>query len=225
MEIVSSHFNEDLQWLENSPYPVHIVAKQGCVPVKKEKFSSVDIIPNFANETGSYLWYILNNYDNLPEKIVFIHGHEHAFHQRIPVFQSIELYKEFDFVDINRHTNYYVWIVPDSEYHLLWDRLLSPFFGQVPKVINFRGHAQFIVSKELILNKSKEFWKFLYEQTFQLCQNNEELSKKIAIFYENIWHIIFGKESPMFNDYFDMFADSNFKSYTLWQFIKEITND
>lgn len=240
IEIVSSYFNEDLKWLENSPYPTHIVGKKELAT--KSNFASFNLIPNFAKEAGSYLWFIVNNYDNLPNKMAFIHGHEISSHQKIPIFEAIETYKEFPFVDLNRFANIYLFIKPNSCYHQLWNHLLKHFFGEVPKVVNYRGMAQFLVRKEVILSKPKEFWKFLYDETLKIDNNNSET---VASFYESFWHIIFGLESPIedisrpnffpseekvclfvdesdVKEYADMYVDSDCKLYGPWEFIKAI---
>ncbi|CAK0800502.1 unnamed protein product, partial [Prorocentrum cordatum] len=37
-------------------------------------------IPNFGDEALAYLTHIVDNYDRLPEAVVFLHGHESAWH-------------------------------------------------------------------------------------------------------------------------------------------------
>lgn len=246
MEIISCHFKENLGWLEGSPYPVHIVGKEGGDTHRYVgKFSSVNIMPNFAKEAGSYLWHIANNYENLPERMSFIHGHETSGHQKVPIFEAIEEYKEEPFVDLNRFMNFYCLILPDSVYPFrkLWEVLLEPFLGDCPTVINFRGMAQFSVSRDLILSRPKSFWLHLYEKTKLLCQD-DSTSFVVACFYEAFWHIILGGESPLADEsrpnlvaengtlilkfhkkpsgYVDVFVDSNGEVYGPWAFMKKI---
>jgi hypothetical protein len=76
IEICTSHFNEDLGWLEKSPWPVTVVHHEGGTPV-----DYTYLIPNVGFETTSYLKYIIERYDSLPDHVAFIHGHETAPHQ------------------------------------------------------------------------------------------------------------------------------------------------
>ena len=222
MHIVTCHFKEDLSWLENSSYPVHVIGKEGgnTNQLDKNKFRSVNIIPNFAKEAGSYLWYIKNNYHNLPEKMAFIHGHENSPHQKMPVFEAIDRFKDQRFADLNRHINLHVLIIPNSFYDQVWQGLMQPFFGDVPKVINCRGMAQFIVAKELIESRPIYFWNFLYEETLKICTKDPKASVSFGRFYETFWHIIFGADS--LKEYVDIFVDSECKIYGPWQFIQAV---
>lgn len=199
MEIVTCHFKEDLSWLHDSPYPVHVVGKEGGDPIPdREKFASVEIIPNFAREASSYLWYIIKNYENLPERIAFIHGHENSPHQRIPIFDSIEKYgHHHSFVDLNRFMNEYMILIPKSPFCLVWDEIMKSYFGPIPKVINFRGMAQFVIHKDSVLYRPKWLYEKLYERSFSTSANNQSLFNWIGYFFEVFWHVIFGLESPL----------------------------
>lgn len=245
MEIVSCHFKEDLRWLELSPYPVHIVGKEGGDShLYKGKFASVDVIPNFANEAGSYLWYIASNYERLPESVSFIHGHETSTHQKISIFEAINKYGNLPFVDLNRFMNFYLLLLPNSTFQFveLWNFLLAPTLGRCPKVVNFRGMAQFSVHRDVIRSRSKEFWEGLYEKTRRLCDTPSR-TYVMGWFYEATWQLIFGLESPLedqsrvnlaqidnflshrpavIDDYVDLFLDSSLKIYGPWEFMKKL---
>lgn len=199
MEIITCHYKENLRWLEDSPYPVHVVGKEGGDThlLDVSKFKSVSAIPNIGLEASSYLWYIIKNYESLPERMAFIHGHEKSPHQRLPVFTSIEKYG-FDayFVDINRCTNQYMILFPNSAFCLLWDQIMRANFGQAPKIINFRGMAQFVVHKECVMNRPRWLYERLLDDIFKIYQN-QFLRNWIGYFFEALWHVIFGLESPL----------------------------
>lgn len=59
--IVVAQYKEDLSWTE--PY------KEDVVVIKKKRE-----IPNIGREPYSYIWYILQNYDNLEGKYFFLQG-------------------------------------------------------------------------------------------------------------------------------------------------------
>lgn len=206
MEIVTCHYKEDLRWLESSPYPVNVVGKEGgdTVLLDPSKFKSVEIIPNFGLEASSYLWYIIENYGNLPERMAFIHGHENSPHQRIPIFESIEKYGlHSSFVDLNRCMNEYMILVPKSPFCILWERIMQADFGPVPKIINFRGMAQFSIHRECIRYRPKWMYEKLLNIMLEISKISESdyerhfLPKWIGYFFEAFWHVIFGLDSPI----------------------------
>jgi hypothetical protein len=90
--IVTSHFSEKLDWLVN--YKKLFKDIIVCDKIGSEKMSedilnnlnchSCPKIENTGREATAYLNYIISNYDNLPENIAFIHGHETAWHQKSP---------------------------------------------------------------------------------------------------------------------------------------------
>lgn len=251
MEIVTSHLREDLRWLESSPYPVNVVGKEGgdTILLDPSKFKSVETIPNFALEASSYLWYIIKNYDGLPERISFVHGHESSIHQRIPIFKSIEKYGlHSHFVDLNRHMNAYLIMKPESHFCLLWDELMRPCFGAMPKVVNFRGMAQFAIHRDVVRHRPKWLYEKLLEVSFEISRT-KGMSEMLGYFFESFWHVIFGLDSPLDDrprtnlrdrggqlfwiregrfeaedeDYLDLFMDSSFKVYDgPWEFMRAL---
>lgn len=77
--IVTSHWKEDLNWLKKSKYPVVLIDHEGSDPPAIEPTT---IIPNRGNESSSYIRYIIDNWDSLPDYVAFIHGHETSHHQK-----------------------------------------------------------------------------------------------------------------------------------------------
>ncbi len=65
-QIVVARYNEDISWLN----PV----QQHCIVYNKGKplnISNEKFLPNVGRESETYLRYIIDNYDNLPEVVVF----------------------------------------------------------------------------------------------------------------------------------------------------------
>lgn len=73
MAIVVARYNEDLTWLIPFADVVHIQNK-GDAHAIPDVFKSRKTLPNIGREAHSYLDYIISNYDNLPENILFIQG-------------------------------------------------------------------------------------------------------------------------------------------------------
>jgi len=78
LTIITAHWKEDLTWLKNADVPVVLIDKEGAEP---SPFVPQHTIPNYGLEASSYLKYIVENYENLPDHVAFIHGHETSVHQ------------------------------------------------------------------------------------------------------------------------------------------------
>lgn len=82
--IVSTHYNENLDWLRNQNKYAYVIYS------KTDKSADKYIPRNVGREAESYLHYIIDNYDKLEETIVFIHGHEYAWHQNGSVLDILD---------------------------------------------------------------------------------------------------------------------------------------
>jgi hypothetical protein len=67
--VIAAHFHEDTSWLNHlsQHWPVLIMGPGG-------------LEVNKGREAMAYLTYIVENYDNLPESMAFIHSHEESWH-------------------------------------------------------------------------------------------------------------------------------------------------
>jgi hypothetical protein len=186
VKIVSNRYNENIEWIKNSNYDFEIIQKT------QES--------NYGAESLSYLKFICENYDNLPDKIAFIHGHEHSYHQQYSIIESIEKYKNENFKTLNGKVFSYHYLnithpwFPKSElnfglFDFFWNEIMSDF-EECPKKLIFCHGAQFIVDKRLILNNNVDFYKKIYN--FIL---DKKLGKIISVFLEFVWHIIFTKNN------------------------------
>jgi hypothetical protein len=75
IKVVVAYYNEDLSWLK-------YLRKECCIDdilliSKKHKhhpeYETVSL-PNVGKESHSFMWYIVNNYENLPENVFFCQG-------------------------------------------------------------------------------------------------------------------------------------------------------
>lgn len=82
--LVSCHCRENLKWLYDQTLYKYIV-------YSKTDTASPNYLPrNVGREAEAYLSYIINNYYNLPPTLVFIHGHERAWHQQGTLLECLE---------------------------------------------------------------------------------------------------------------------------------------
>jgi hypothetical protein len=71
VHIVISRYNEDIEWLKEQPFCryKHIVYEKGA-----KKLSSSIALDNVGREGHTYLYHIIQNYDKLPDILVFLPG-------------------------------------------------------------------------------------------------------------------------------------------------------
>jgi hypothetical protein len=211
--IVSSHFNEDLNWLLKAPVPVVVCGKDGEKPAAIPTNEACKTI-NEGYEASSYLKFIIANYENLPQYVLFLHGHENAHHQKRDIFEEIKQRKWFNkpYYSVNK---FGLIQCMNGSIHMcdqlrpLWDTYFRPYLKRdAPKNLVCDCCAQFVISRDTILKNPKE----AYEKWLQLLiedykkysdifkhtdQTMHSPGKQIAMLFEYLWHIIFGQPDEM----------------------------
>lgn len=195
MEICVSHFKEDLGWLKAAPWPVTIVDHEGADP---HDFPTKIEIPNEGRDSTAFFKFIIDRYDSLPEFTAFIHGHETSYHQQgdrplLDLIRDANTAK-YKYIPLNN-----AWRCATARQMECMAKAWPDFFGTnfVLEWMVFDSSAQFIVSRDRILNNPKAF----YERLFQQCTKSWD--HVIAV--EFMWHGIFG-ENPVHvpqSDFFD----------------------
>jgi hypothetical protein len=201
--IVTNHYNENLDWLYTNKNNKQIV-----VCSKKNASPQCQVSKNKGREASGYLKYIIDNYDNLPEHIAFIHGHENAWHQTYTLVESIfncAKYEEHDYIGLN---NVFIDDRRINENPImnkmkdLWINDFEPYLNiPFPDYLLHDCCAQFIVSKKRILKNSLKAYEHWYNM-FMETDNDYDL----GLLFEYIWHIIFGE--PMITT-----LDENMKKF------------
>ena len=190
--IVTSHWKEDLAWLR-SEFPVVLIDKEGADPTC---FEPAHVIPNKGSEASVYLKFIIERYDDLPEHVAFIHGHETSHHHRhaLPVLELIRRANlKYDYINLNDWYQNFVFMnepAYDTYCEDWWDVYMAPEFKKPPRGFPFKNMpmaAQFIVSKKAIRANPVEFYKRCYDRLVTLDV------PKHAVFLEMVWHLIFGQ--------------------------------
>ena len=176
IEICTSHFKEDLEWLKKSPWPVSIVHHEGGTPV-----DYTYLIPNVGYEITSYFKYIIERYDSLPDHVAFIHGHRTSYHQLgdRPLLDMIKTanIEKYDYIPLN------------NCWRCIWTEDIPYNFGiengfpNLPESFITCCGGQFIVSKKAILKNTRE----QYEHWYSITTDNIA-----GVYFEMNWHRIFG---------------------------------
>lgn len=152
MKIIAK-FNEDVSWVTGP----HVI-------VQKDKD-----LPNLGRETSSYLWWIIQNYENLPDTMHFLQANP------------------FDHVNENLETKW--WADSDKEgnpHHpgLLIEPLANELGINLPEGFwLFPAGACFKVTRDEVLKYPKEW----YEKAFKL---SNEYPQAPWIF-ERLWKLIY----------------------------------
>eukprot|EP00742_Colponemidia_sp_Colp-10_P008880 GILJ01009645.1.p1 GENE.GILJ01009645.1~~GILJ01009645.1.p1 ORF type:complete len:240 (+),score=22.38 GILJ01009645.1:73-720(+) len=190
----------NMTWLENLGTPVAIynrnLSSADLPTISMTRYRSLR--PNLGNEGHTYLRFIIDHYENLPEKVVFLHGHRTSWHTELDMdrflsrlkWNDIRFYANFD-------TTYFQNIGLDSQTEELpfvctmWQQAgLQEYIGVCPPFIKTECCAQFLVSKERILLRPKRF----YQRLLDWLINQTEFSNFFAgMILEWCWGVIFGQ--------------------------------
>ena len=140
-------------------------------PIKSVVLEKKKQVPNKANEASTYLYYIIENYDNLPENIIFIHDENESWHHTGKITDELykwideyektgKTYYEFNNIEITKNDAY---IANDAFKHF-WNSIFKPYRGEYVDAKPDTGKccAQFIVSKQNILKLPKDFYEKYY---------------------------------------------------------------
>ena len=175
-----SHFNGDISWVKNIKKDNYIIYNKSGNKIDHitNNYISID---NVGYNIYSYLKFIVDNYENLPNVTVFCKDNIFTRHISIELFLSLINRKSFtsldddslrydfpvnlnisdkSFVEINN--SWYKFNFPRkyfSEYNEFYSYLFN--VCNLPDFIRFSPGANFIVPQENILLRSKNFYKNL----------------------------------------------------------------
>ena len=181
VEVVISHYCEDIDWIKNIKYPFILYSNH---TLKQNNFT------NRGNEANGYLKYIINNYENFPTYIIFIHGHRISYHHTgnlDEIINNLNFNKNFG--TLNNRTE--LELIPECRYNLLIKNIdiFETFFKYKIDIENLKyyGNAQFYVHKNNILKYSKKDYIYLYNWI------NETINESwdIGLIFEYMWYEMF----------------------------------
>ena len=165
------------------------------------RYNFIDI--NKGQEVTMYIKYIIDNYYNLPDKILFLHGHKMSYHQDHTsdyIIKNVN-WELNDYFSVGRRGHYteltsssqtsegsFNWL--KDNWYIFQNKLEFPTDG-----LFFYPNGQFVVSRECITQYEQSFW-FI-----------------TSIIFEYVWHYIFTKNThEKIID--DVFIKKHFKQLT-----------
>lgn len=188
--IILTHCNDNsnINWISMYfPFPLATYSK------------GVDV-PTHGEEASTFLKFIIDNYDNLPQSIVFLHGQKDAWYH-IFYYTSKIIYKSLEEPNFGEKYPYVNFNIVDYDDRILginpamnllaevWDKNFRSYFKKdCPKYVRHLCCSQFIVQRYAIEKIPLETFKKWYE----LSINENYDSILIARVFEYIWHMIFG---------------------------------
>jgi hypothetical protein len=191
--IAISRYNEPIEWvkkLTEKGYKSIIYDK--CNPL-----SNTTIPLNKGHEASAFLKYIIDHYYNLPEYSVLIHAEEFSWHHDGSIVDIIQMHEGFDgkFKNINRPSlklsGMCIEMIP------ILQKYLEPEMGPLEYYGDWMGGgimaAQFIVHKDLILNRSIKFYRDLYKWFLE----TEVINYSSGRYLEWSWHMIWDQVLPV----------------------------
>jgi len=183
VHVIIARYNEDLTW---------VAGLKLSYTVYNKGFDNISLpsikLPNIGRESDTFLHYIIENYNSLPDTLVFLQGD--PFPHCEDLFNILERSHSTDTVlpigtglipnDLNEvpqdHRDGLKIIVDATKTHSYYENFTTPQYKYV-------HGAQHIVPKKFINNKSLEFWKKLHEANAQ--------TKLGAYVMERMWLYIF----------------------------------
>ena len=205
-EIVVAHYSENLDWLK--PYADHaIIYHKGKEDKPRFDCKKRIKLDNIWREWHTYLYHILNNYDNLPNYTFFFQWGIEDHRQSWDVYKNIEKY----FIETRKYgfscasllylirknpqiRHWWKWLKMLEDWTMLkakfsFSEFYNKLFWENQKLITpFFYAANFWVSKKLIQSRGKWFW----ENAMTLMP--EHPNPEEWHYFERLWFRIFNKK-------------------------------
>lgn len=178
-----SYFDGDISWVESVCENKYIIYAKGSLPVSE--MNSAIMVPNVGYNIYSYLCYIINNYETLPELIVFCKNNVFDRHVSRELFETMCKRKIFTPIEepgrwdrisfpasvissdggyLELNNSWYV-----SGYNRRYFQNFDSFYDFIfegacrPDYLRFAPGANYLVPREHVLLRSKNFYVNLRE--------------------------------------------------------------
>ena len=201
-KIIISRFNENIEWFKDELCNCIIYNKGERLNIENEI-----ILNNVGRESETYLNYIISNYENLPDVIVFTQARI-SDHKGIDDINYI-LHIKNNALHNLKSQNYSIYNENDKNIHFCkdWNTINKDFYlpnnyknntpiifidwfkthinFNYPEPIKIYNNGIFAVTKKLILNNSLNYYKQL------ILEVNHHINSTEGHFFERSWYYIF----------------------------------
>lgn len=194
-EIVLARYSEPMKWLKfipqknNRNYSVYL--SNSGEEVQAANVDNEVLVDNVGREAGHYLQYIISNYGNLPDAVVFLQA-EPWWHFSQNIESCMELFwgsPRFEFPICYVGQKYNEIGLPIDKFSLK-ETIFKKAWGEekIPKSIRMAIGAQFYVKKEVILKRPISHYQSILD-----CHSMDGVS--LAHILEPHWASVFDHES------------------------------
>lgn len=189
VNIVVAKYNENIDWTQNIKHKITIYDKSenpvlGSIPLK-----------NVGREGETFLYHIVNNYDNLDDVTVFLQANPFDHLQILSGWKAITSQMEIEKVvekmnteidDCSDFASFYQVLhnAPNWTNGVNTSDACAKYYYESFSFFTISPGAQYIVPKKYILSRPLEFWKRLQQAMY----NNEELN---GYCQELLWYLAF----------------------------------
>jgi len=189
--VLIAHYNKPLQWVNEIRKGI-----QSFVYTSNDLMTNYTHVCNRGADSSHYLSFILDHYNNLPERTVFCHDHRSNWTQEYPLPEIINNlnWNAAQYFSIGARCNYWTCIPFDEKPHHInamkrnW-HILEPYLVYPDKLTYFAG-TQFCVHRDLIRQYPKSFYEHCREWVYSV----DEAEWFIGRFFEYTWHYIFTRD-------------------------------
>jgi hypothetical protein len=198
VQMVIARYNEDIKWL--IPFKdIVIIYNKGEYDKLLNNFNTINL-NNYGRESHTYLYHIINNYDNLTEKIIFFQGKidDHKILDIEDYFGRYNFIAKISELNIDKlktkidhfgkwkkdYNNGNMKISPYTPYDWL-TKIIGINLEEDLKISKVVWGANFAISRELILSKPKIF----YENILRYVDYH--INPEEGHFLERSWYLIF----------------------------------
>ena len=215
--LIISRFQEDISWLNYyKDFKLYIYNKGD--EIQNSNFKNIIKIPNLGRESQTWLYHIVNNYNNLDDINIFLQGRIDdlgcmAFRDPNEYCKNINRYgfevKRYGLLG-PLHWENNIGIEKDSRYKKNWEegkisksdlgfrKFAKSIFPDIPIFVATSYGGCFAVKKELILKYNIIF----YERLLDILSKSKNPIE--GHYMERLWCYIFTKNKPLFNSCIDV---------------------
>jgi hypothetical protein len=154
------------------------------------------VVPNLAHEALPYLRFIIDHYDDLPRRTVFLHGHRASWHNKDMAAVLRALNWDLEYANLNFNSGLH--LAPDAPAEgggpmrygyikAVWPSFFEPWFGPIPPYFNVHCCGQFLVSRDAIRALPLAFWQTYYTLALR---SPFVVPANLAILFEHMWGFV-----------------------------------
>ena len=197
--IICARYKKDVSFLNDIKIKSNIIQK--CI----DDNCDTNTCPNIGNEASSYLYYIINNWDTMPNNLIFIHDENNSWHHSGAITENIyswiknyedtgSKYYEFNSVSVDPAVIHGVHPNDHKEFQIYYSENLEKYLGKWKdlELKPRRCCAQFIVSRNQIKKNPLEMYQSLYN--WILTYNMDHVDRpsfQKGLYCEFSWNFMF----------------------------------